>query len=74
MVGALGMHAPALADLGGQFGRAWLLAKRRDADMDTLIALGTGAAVLFSVPPTVWPEVMERWGFRCMFGMRPPRG
>jgi Cu+-exporting ATPase len=32
------------------FRKAWMLAKQRSANMDTLIALGAGAAYLYSVP------------------------
>jgi Cu+-exporting ATPase len=32
------------------FRKAWMLAKRREANMDTLIAIGAGAAYLYSLP------------------------
>ena len=40
-----------LAGPGGDiFKKAWALAKQREANMDTLIALGAGAAYLYSLP------------------------
>ncbi|MCL4679837.1 MAG: heavy metal translocating P-type ATPase [Rhodocyclaceae bacterium] len=35
---------------GDIFRKAWMLAKQREANMDTLIALGAGAAWLYSLP------------------------
>ena len=32
------------------FKKAWMLAKQREANMDTLIAMGAGAAYLYSIP------------------------
>jgi Cu+-exporting ATPase len=32
------------------FRKAWMLAKQREANMDTLIAIGAGAAYLYSLP------------------------
>ena len=42
--------------------RAWAAAKHRAADMNTLIALGTGAALLFSIATTVAAPWFERHG------------
>ena len=42
--------------------RAWAAAKHRAADMNTLIALGTGAALLFSIATTVAGPWFERQG------------
>ena len=42
--------------------RAWAAAKHGAADMNTLIALGTGAALLFSIATTVAPGWFERQG------------
>jgi Cu+-exporting ATPase len=43
---------------GGRFYvRAWKAMRHRSADMNTLIAIGTGAAFLFSVFATVAPQV-----------------
>ncbi len=44
------------------FVRAWSAAKHGGADMNTLIALGTGAAMLFSVATTVAAPWFERQG------------
>ncbi len=38
------------------FVKAWMLAKHRQANMDTLVATGTGIAYLFSVFNTVFPD------------------
>jgi Cu+-exporting ATPase len=35
--------------------RAWLALRHRAADMNTLIAIGTGAAFLYSVAASAWP-------------------
>jgi P-type Cu+ transporter len=40
------------------FTSAWGALRHRAADMNTLIALGTGAAYLFSVVVTVWPAAV----------------
>ncbi|HQW66731.1 MAG TPA: copper-translocating P-type ATPase, partial [Gemmatimonadales bacterium] len=37
--------------------RAWAAARHRSADMNTLVAVGTGAAFLYSVVATVAPDV-----------------
>jgi Cu+-exporting ATPase len=42
--------------------RAWQALRHRSADMNTLIALGTGAAFLFSVFATVAPQVFIAHG------------
>ena len=44
------------------FVRAWAAAKHRAADMNTLIALGTGAALLFIIATTVSASWFERQG------------
>lgn len=36
--------------------RAWMAFRHHSADMNTLIAVGTGAAFLYSVLATVWPD------------------
>ena len=42
---------------GGRFySAAWRLAKRGSADMNTLIALGTGAAYVYSSAVTLFPQ------------------
>src|SRR5882762_5079035 len=48
---------------GGQFYRgAWSGFKHRTADMNTLIAVGTGAAYLYSLVATFAPEVLAGAG------------
>ena len=42
--------------------RAWISFRHRSADMNTLIAVGTGAAYLFSVIATVAPQFFVRNG------------
>jgi Cu+-exporting ATPase len=42
--------------------RAWQAARHGSADMNTLVALGTGAAFVYSVIATVWPNVFLRAG------------
>ncbi|MGV3709768.1 MAG: heavy metal translocating P-type ATPase [Gemmatimonas sp.] len=37
--------------------RAWAAARHRAADMNTLVAIGTGSAFLYSVVATVFPDV-----------------
>jgi Cu+-exporting ATPase len=54
---------PVLAWSGEQFFRgAWSGFRHRTADMNTLIAVGTGAAYLYSLAATVAPGVFERAG------------
>jgi Cu+-exporting ATPase len=42
--------------------RAWVAFTHRAADMNTLVAVGTGAAFLYSVLATVWPALFVRAG------------
>lgn len=43
---------------GGHFYRsAWQSLKNRSATMDTLVALGTGAAWLYSISVNLWPDI-----------------
>jgi P-type Cu+ transporter len=50
------LTTPIMFYSGGQFFRgAWGAFRHRAADMNTLIALGTGAAYLYSVVATIWP-------------------
>lgn len=44
------------------FGGAWKGLKRRRADMNTLVALGTGAAYLYSLVITLAPQLMAEQG------------
>jgi Cu+-exporting ATPase len=41
---------------GDIFRKAWLLAKQREANMDTLIAIGAGAAWAYSLPGVLRPQ------------------
>jgi Cu+-exporting ATPase len=62
-VGLLGLTLPVLLWSGRQFYRgAWSGLRHRSADMNTLIAVGTGAAFLYSVVATVAPGVFTRAG------------
>jgi P-type Cu+ transporter len=55
----LGLSIPVLAYSGAQFYRGALASvKHRTADMNTLIAVGTGAAFSYSVVATVAPELI----------------
>jgi Cu+-exporting ATPase len=57
------LSTPVLFWAGGQFFRgAWLSLKGRSSDMNTLIALGTGTAYLFSLAVTVLPHVFGAQG------------
>jgi Cu+-exporting ATPase len=44
--------------------RAWSAFRHRSADMNTLIAVGTGAAFLYSVPATLVPEFYMQHGLK----------
>jgi len=47
----LALSAYVVAGPGGNiFKKAWMLAQQREANMDTLIAMGAGAAFLYSIP------------------------
>ncbi len=45
--------------------RAWKGLRHRTADMNTLIAIGTGAAFLYSVAATLAPELFATNGARA---------
>ena len=52
-----------MAGAGRRFyGKAWAAARRRTADMNTLIAMGTGAAFLFSLAVTAAPGAFTMRG------------
>ncbi|MEO1294847.1 MAG: heavy metal translocating P-type ATPase, partial [Cyanobacteria bacterium J06636_16] len=53
------------------FTGGWKALKRRSADMNSLIALGTGAAFVYSVAATVWPAPLATAGVMPA-GMMPP--
>lgn len=62
-LGMLALTLPVLLWSGRQFYRgAWSGVRHRTADMNTLIAVGTGAAFLYSVVATVAPGVFTRAG------------
>jgi Cu+-exporting ATPase len=55
----LALTTPVIFYSGAPFFRgAWAALRHRAADMNTLIALGTGAAYLFSVVATLWPQAV----------------
>jgi Cu+-exporting ATPase len=59
----LGLTAFVMAWAGRQFYvRAWASIKHRTADMNTLVAIGTGAAFLFSIITTIAPQIFIRRG------------
>jgi Cu+-exporting ATPase len=41
---------------------AWAAARHGATNMNTLVALGTGVAYLYSAFVTLWPAAAERWG------------
>ncbi|HEY4603202.1 MAG TPA: heavy metal translocating P-type ATPase, partial [Blastococcus sp.] len=41
---------------------AWIAARHRSTNMNTLVALGTGVAYLYSAFVTLWPAAAEGWG------------
>jgi P-type Cu+ transporter len=52
-----------MAWAGGHiYARAWASVRRRSADMSTLVAVGTGAAFLYSLVATVSPELFLKHG------------
>ena len=54
---------PVLFWAGGRIYKgAWSKARRKTVDMDTLIALGTGAAILYSLVATFLPSVLSQSG------------
>ncbi|MCC6173856.1 MAG: copper-translocating P-type ATPase [Chloroflexi bacterium] len=42
---------------------AWAAAKHATTNMNTLVAVGTSVAFLYSAFVTLWPTLAERWGF-----------
>lgn len=60
----LALTIPVVVYSGAEFYRIALKqASHRMANMDTLVAMGTGAAFLFSLFNTVFPEVLTKQGF-----------
>ena len=61
--GLLGITAVILAWAGRDiYRRAWKAVRHRTADMNTLVALGTGSAFLYSVIATIAPDLFARNG------------
>ncbi|MBA3828312.1 MAG: copper-translocating P-type ATPase [Taibaiella sp.] len=61
-----GLATPVLLVLGNQFFiGAWQQIKHRSANMDTLVALSTGIAYLFSVFNTLFPAYWHRRGLHA---------
>jgi Cu+-exporting ATPase len=66
----LALTTPVVFYSGAQFYRgAWAAFRHRAADMNTLIAVGTGAAYLYSVIATLLPAVFANVGGGTMAGM-----
>lgn len=60
------LATPVVLVFGQQFFiGAWKQAKHRSANMDTLVALSTGVAYLFSVFNTLFPQIWERHGLEA---------
>ncbi len=60
------LATPVVLVFGRQFFiNAWKQAKHRSANMDTLVALSTGVAYLFSVFNTVWPSFWTSRGLEA---------
>jgi P-type Cu2+ transporter len=60
------LSTPVIVWLGKDFFvNAWKQAKHRSANMDTLVALSTGIAYLFSVLNTLFPEIWHRQGLHA---------
>lgn len=58
-----GLATPVLLIFGRHFfSNAWKLALKRQANMDTLVALSTGVAYIFSVFNTLFPQIWEERG------------
>ena len=66
----LALTTPVVFYAGAQFYRgAWAAFRHRAADMNTLIAVGTGAAYIYSVLVTVMPEAFAGASAASMSGM-----
>ena len=62
----LALTIPVVGWAGRHFySRAWTAARHRIADMNTLIALGTGAAFLFSLAMTLADDLVCRPGYQA---------
>lgn len=57
---------PVMVYSGSEFYRnAWSQAKHGKTNMDTLVALSTGVAFIFSLLNTIWPEFLESRGLEA---------
>ncbi|MDZ4753470.1 MAG: heavy metal translocating P-type ATPase [Phycisphaerae bacterium] len=66
----LALTLPVVVWCGSQFYRmAWMGLKHFRANMDSLVALGTGAAFLYSIAATMWPGFFAAAQGRAMDGM-----
>jgi Cu+-exporting ATPase len=69
----LALTTPVVAYCGAQFYRgAWAALRHRAADMNTLVAVGTGAAYTYSVLATLWPGAFTKSAVHSMGGMTTP--
>ncbi|MBY0307780.1 MAG: heavy metal translocating P-type ATPase, partial [Phycisphaerales bacterium] len=59
----LALTTPVMVWCGAQFFRsAWKGLRHFSANMDTLVAMGTGAAYVYSIAATLWPAFFARAG------------
>ena len=66
----LALATPVVFYGGAHFYRgAWAAFRHRAADMNTLIAIGTGAAYIYSIAATLAPSLFVRAGSGAMTGM-----
>jgi Cu+-exporting ATPase len=71
----LALTVPVVFYCGAQFYRgAWAAFRHRAADMNTLIAVGTGAAFIYSVLATVFPQFFMAATHSAMSGMSDAMG
>ena len=62
----LGITLAGMGWVGGAiYQRAWQAAKHRSTNMNTLVALGTGAAFVYSVAATIFPSFFLAHGLRA---------
>jgi Cu+-exporting ATPase len=69
----LALTVPVVVYSGAQFYRgAWAAFRHRNAEMNTLIAVGTGAAFVYSIVATVAPQLVLTGAHAGMSGMQAP--
>jgi Cu+-exporting ATPase len=69
----LALTTPVVFYCGAQFYRgAWAAFRHRAADMNTLIAVGTGTAYLYSLAATIFPRFFATGAGMGGMAMRPP--